>query len=167
MGPAGCRPTRGCFGGVAVVFVPPRAILADMARIHAHTYIDIPYMHIHIDTCAYIHGHPIHAYTYRYMHIHAYTCTYMHIDASTNHGQEGVLRSCSGRSRARGATLLPRSAETGLEVVMTCADLVLGTPERRRMGGLGAPNACGARGCAKSGLGVGRRWRNKVCGHMP
>ena len=145
MGPAGCHPSGGSFGDVVLA-----SVLA-----WANTYNTYKYK---LDI------HAIHTDTYRYQRRHTHTYTYIQPAISVWRGF------CAAVATARDASAqcyLPRSSLTGLRAGLPRAKCVWNAYWLRMGVHFGPPNECCARGCAKTGPGVGPQWREKVVGHLP
>jgi hypothetical protein len=124
----------------------------------------------HTYTCIYIHIYTyiqIHAYTYiyiQYRHILYDTYTYIHPEIGVGRGFSGA------EAVACDSTVhyyLPRSSQMGVGAGLPSAKCVWTACGRGRGCALDPPDACYAPWCAKSGLGLGPRWREKVVGRLP
>ena len=113
----------------------------------------------------YIH---IHTHTYIYIQIHTDTYRYIHICTPSKQGWMGFFRRGSVRLRPGGAApsrqIISDAARGGITACTWLMGGLLGAPGTRFAP---PPNASCALGCAKTGPGVGPRWRSKVVGHLP
>ncbi len=118
-----------------------------------NTYRYIQYIHIHAI-------HAIHA-----IHTHIHTHTYTH--TPSNQCRKGLLSCCSGSTRRLCDALPTQIISDGARGRLAEREMRVECLLAAQGEHFGPPNACCARGCAKTSPGVGPRWREKVVGHLP